>query len=314
MCGIAGYIGNRNFNKKIILELLEIMKKRGPDNQKYLRMNVKKNIFSNFFFSRLSIIDTKKRSNQPFRYKNLTLIFNGEVYNYKELKVLLEKKGYKFTTSSDTEVLIKSIHCWGLNSLKKFEGMWAIAFYDKSKNKTYLCRDRFGEKPLLYIIRNNEIYFGSEIKFIKKLINFKLTINFELISKFISFGYRTIFRENQTFFNEIRILNPSSYIELNHNNNKILKREYWNAKSIKVKKITNENIIIGKIKKKIIESLKIRLRSDVPIAFLLSGGIDSSILTFFSKKIHNYNVKTFSVISGDNLYDEKKILLNQFKI
>ena len=96
MCGIAGYIGNRNFNKKIILELLEIMKKRGPDNQKYLRMNVKKNIFSNFFFSRLSIIDTKKRSNQPFRYKNLTLIFNGEVYNYKELKVLLEKKGYKF--------------------------------------------------------------------------------------------------------------------------------------------------------------------------------------------------------------------------
>ncbi len=313
MCGIAGYIGNRNFNKKIILELLKIMKKRGPDNQKYLRMNVKKNIFSNFFFSRLSIIDTKKRSNQPFRYKNLTLIFNGEVYNYKELKVLLEKKGYKFTTSSDTEVLIKSIHCWGLNSLKKFEGMWAIAFYDKSKNKTYLCRDRFGEKPLLYIIRNNEIYFGSEIKFIKKLINFKLTINFELISKFISFGYRTIFRENQTFFNEIRILNPSSYIELNHNNNKILKREYWNAKSIKVKKITNENIIIGKIKKKIIDSLKIRLRSDVPIAFLLSGGIDSSILTFFSKKIHNYNVKTFSVISGDNLYDEKKNIVKSIQ-
>tara|TARA_B100000029_G_scaffold499293_1_gene569505 strand:- start:2274 stop:4133 length:1860 start_codon:yes stop_codon:yes gene_type:complete len=313
MCGIAGYIGNRKFKKSTVQSLLKIMKKRGPDHQKYLKKKIKKKIFSNFFFSRLSIIDTKKRSHQPFKYKNLTLIFNGEIYNYKELKILLKRRGYKFSTSSDTEVLIKSIHCWGFNSFKKFEGMWAIAYYDSLKNKTFLCRDRFGEKPLLYTLKNDEIYFGSEIKFIKKLINFKLTINFELIRKFLSFGYRTVFNKNHTFFNEIKILNPSSCMEINHNNNEIKERKYWTAKSIKIKKIRDEKIIIKKTKEKILESLKIRLRSDVPIAFLLSGGVDSSVLTYFSKKILNYNVKTFSVISADNLYDERKNIIKSIK-
>ena len=313
MCGIAGYIGKRNFNKNTIKSLLQLMKKRGPDNQKYLKKKTNNKKYLNFFFSRLSILDIKGRSNQPFKYKNLILIFNGEIYNYKELKILLEKKGYNFSTQSDTEVLIKSIHCWGLNSFKKFEGMWSLAYHDTTKNKTIFCRDRFGEKPLLYILKKDEIYFASEIKFLKKIINFKLTINFELVKKFLSFGYRCLFNKYQTFFNEIKVLNPSSYLEINHTNDQIKEKRYWDVKSIKLKKIHNEKLLIKKIKKKIIDSLKIRLRSDMPIAFLLSGGIDSNILTFFSKKILKYKVKTFSVVSKDHLYNEKKNILKSLE-
>ena len=306
MCGIAGYIGERSFKKNNIFNLLKLMKNRGPNNQKYLKKKISTKSFFNFFFSRLSIIDIKKRSNQPYKFKNLTMVFNGEIYNYKELKVILKKKNYKFFTNSDTEVLIKSIHCWGNNAFKKLEGMWSIAYYDESKNQTYFCRDRFGEKPFLYLIRDNEIYFGSEIKFIKKIINFKLSINYELVRKFISFGYRILFQSNETFFNEIKQLEPATILIINHNSKKIIKKKYWDVSKIKVKKITNEKKIIKKVKKSIINSLRIRLRSDMPIAFTLSGGIDSNTLAFFSKKILNYKVKTFSILSDDNDYSENK--------
>ena len=289
------------------------MKNRGPNNQKYLRKEISTNNHLNFFFSRLSILDVKERSNQPYKFKNLIVVFNGEIYNYKELKILLKKKNYKFFTNSDTEVLIKSLHCWGVAAFKKFEGMWSVVYYDELKNKTFFCRDRFGEKPLHYIIKGSEIYFGSEIRFIEKIINFRLSINYELIRKYISFGYKSLFQTNETFFNEINRLNPGSYLTINHKTNKIIHKKYWNIKKTKIKKKNNELDIIKEIKKRIINSLKIRLRSDMPIAFCLSGGIDSNILTSFSKKILNYKVKTFSIISKDKFYDESKNILSSIK-
>ena len=162
--------------------------------------------------------------------------------------------------------------------------MWSVVYYDELKNKTFFCRDRFGEKPLHYIIKGSEIYFGSEIRFIEKIINFRLSINYELIRKYISFGYKSLFQTNETFFNEINRLNPGSYLTINHKTNKIIHKKYWNIKKTKIKKKNNELDIIKEIKKRIINSLKIRLRSDMPIAFCLSGGIDSNILTSFSKK------------------------------
>ena len=317
MCGIAGYIGKKSFKKNNISNLLKLMKNRGPNNQKYLKKKISLKVFFNFFFSRLSIIDANNRSNQPFKYKNLTMVFNGEIYNYKELKVILKKKNYVFLTNSDTEVLIKAIHCWGKKAFSKLEGMWSLAYYDELLNKTFFCRDRFGEKPFHYLIKDDEIYFGSEIKFIKKIINFKLSINYELIRKFISFGYRILFHSNETFFNEIKRLEPANYIVINHKNNKIVQKKYWDISKIKVKKLTNENKIINKVKKSITNSLKIRLRSDMPIAFCLSGGVDSNILTSFSKKILNYKVKTFSVLSKDKFYNENKNIfksLNDLKV
>ena len=161
MCGIAGYVGSSLISKKRISETLGLMKNRGPNNSSVLHKKIKnKNIF--FLHTRLSILDLKKRSNQPFIYNEKILIFNGEIYNFIELKKLIQKKGYTFTTKSDTEVLIKGYDCYGAKIFDRLEGMWSLAIYDLKKNKLLLSRDRFGEKPLFFSKDKTGIYFGSE--------------------------------------------------------------------------------------------------------------------------------------------------------
>ena len=153
-------------------KFLNSLKHRGPTNQSiYQKINKKNNIF--FAFSRLAIIDLDSRSNQPYIYKNLTLCFNGEIYNYKIIKNELLKKGITFETSSDTEVLIKFIYHEGIKKINKLEGMWAFVLYDSNKNKIIFCRDRFGEKPLYYTKIKKNIYFASEIFQLKNLLKKK---------------------------------------------------------------------------------------------------------------------------------------------
>jgi asparagine synthase (glutamine-hydrolysing) len=168
MCGILGYIGSNKLNKNIISNSLEIMKNRGPDNQNYAHLNLSnKNIY--FFHSRLSILDINSRSNQPFKFKDLLMIYNGEIYNYLELKKDLEGKGYRFETTSDTEVLIKCYYEYGDKAFAKFNGMWSLAILNLTHNYLKLSRDYFGEKPLFFYKNNNKIIFGSEIKYIQSI-------------------------------------------------------------------------------------------------------------------------------------------------
>ena len=150
MCGIAGYIGNKKFlpNKNKIRSCINEMVRRGPDNQSYTKFNNELNYL--FCASRLSIIDIDKRSNQPFEDENGILIFNGEIYNYLEIKNDLIKKGIKFKTKSDTEVLLKFLNFEGEDQISRLDGMWAFAYYSKKKKYTVLSRDKFGEKPLYY--------------------------------------------------------------------------------------------------------------------------------------------------------------------
>ena len=187
MCGIAGYIGKENFNNKKVTRILNLMDRRGPDSKGFKKITLEQKQI-NFFFSRLSIIDKRKISDQPFKYKESLLIFNGEIYNYIELRSQLKKFGYNFKTNSDTEVLIKALHCWGENAINKLEGMWSFFYFDKSTNKGLLCRDRFGEKPLFYLHENNEIIFGSEIKFIESISDKKFELNFNKIENFLRYG------------------------------------------------------------------------------------------------------------------------------
>ena len=132
MCGIAGYFGNDKISKNLFYKASKHLRLRGPDDTSFF-FNYKNNLFTGLIHTRLSIIDLNKRSNQPFHFKNYVMVFNGEIYNYKELKKILISKGYKFKTDSDTEVLIKSFDYWKENSFNKFEGMWALAIYDKKK-------------------------------------------------------------------------------------------------------------------------------------------------------------------------------------
>jgi asparagine synthase (glutamine-hydrolysing) len=299
MCGIAGSFSKENLNKSTIKRLLIKMKRRGPDNQKFLKIKLKKKNL-NLFFSRLSIIDKSPKANQPFVYKDKTLIFNGEIYNYLELRGKLKIKGYKFETSSDTEVLIKSIDCWGTKAFSKLEGMWAFFYYDKKNNTSILCRDRFGEKPLFYHQQDNtDITFGSEISYLQAILKKKLEINFDKIKNFLFFGYKILNYDNDTFFKKIKSLPPGSYMKLNSKGQKSIKSYLKNFKSSNKHNLT-------KIEDKLIKSINIRLRSDMPIAFTLSGGVDSNTLVNISKKKFNYDVKSFSIINRDKKYNEKK--------
>lgn len=148
MCGISGYFGKTriNLNKK---DIINSLKHRGPDNQSIFEKYDYNNLF--LAFSRLSIIDLNIRSNQPFIYKNFIICFNGEIYNFKEIRESLKKKGISFSTNSDTEVLIKFIYHEGIEKINKLEGMWAFVLYDKKKDKLIFCKDRFGEKPLFFL-------------------------------------------------------------------------------------------------------------------------------------------------------------------
>jgi len=185
MCGISGFIGKEKISKETIKHSLNLMKNRGPDFQDYKEIKVSNSINLYFLHSRLSILDLQKRSNQPFKKKHVTLIFNGEIYNYKEIKTDLEELGYKFYTESDTEVLANAYLQYGEKCVDYFEGMWAFAIWDDKIKKLFLSRDRFGEKPLFFYKNQKGIYFGSEIKFIKSLSsdNFRINIRKQIDKK-----------------------------------------------------------------------------------------------------------------------------------
>ena len=292
MCGIAGYVGSSLISKKRISETLGLMKNRGPNNSSVLHKKIKnKNIF--FLHTRLSILDLKKRSNQPFIYNEKILIFNGEIYNFIELKKLIQKKGYTFTTKSDTEVLIKGYDCYGAKIFDRLEGMWSLAIYDLKKNKLLLSRDRFGEKPLFFSKDKTGIYFGSETKFIEKLNKEKYLIDINKCKKYLLYGYNSVFLDDRTFYNNINLLNPSKNLIVK--NNKLKKISYWKLNNIKEKKKFNFKKELTQLKKDIKNIIKIKLRSDVKVGFYLSGGVDSTMLVSTSQKILEKKISTFSI-------------------
>jgi asparagine synthase (glutamine-hydrolysing) len=311
MCGISGFIGKNKISKEVIYKSLNLMKNRGPDGQFYKNIKVDNSVNLYLLHSRLSIIDLKKRSDQPFRKKHITLIFNGEIYNYKEIKKDLEELGYKFYTESDTEVLASAYLHYGEKCVQYFEGMWAFAIWDDRIKKLFLSRDRFGEKPLFFYKNQKGFYFGSEIKFIKSLSLDNFRINKNKINRNLLHGYKSIFQNHTTYFNNILFLEPGhNFILDSHLNKKQYK--YWNPIIKQNKKLSYGEICEG-VNFYLKKSLKIRLRSDVPIAFCLSGGVDSSLLTSIAVKEFNIKANTYSIIDKDERYNEKRNILATVK-
>jgi len=312
MCGIAGYITNKkylNFSfEKASKNLKLIMRNRGPDQQSSF-CHTSNNYIVNLFSSRLSIIDLDPRSSQPFKSGDLIIIFNGEIYNYIELKKYLQNKKIQFKTNSDTEVLLKSYEYWGENCVDHFDGMWAFCIYDRKKNKVFISRDNFGEKPLYYYSDKNNLFFGSEIKFIHELSQKKdlKKINFLKINNYIYNGYKSLHKTNDTFFENIYELEPGTNLTLDLNKFNLKTKKYLDRKeitSVNVSKNLEENV--SEIKKLLFKSLELRLRSDVPIAFCLSGGIDSASLVSICYKYFNIKAKCFSIIDRDERYNERE--------
>ena len=285
MCGIAGIINFNNFKikKKNLKLMISKILHRGPDGENYWINN---NI--GFGHCRLAIIDKSSKASQPMISSNerYILSYNGEVYNFKELKKILEKK-YKFTSSSDTEVVLYSLIEWGTDALSKFNGMFALSFFDRKKQELILARDRYGIKPL-YIFKNHKIFsFASEQKSILVLPEFKKEINLSSISEY--FTFQNILSEN-TFFKNIQLFEAGCYLKYNLKNKKFLKKKYWEFNFKKNKKVNNENEYLEELKRLHENAINIQLVSDVKIGSYLSGGIDSSSITYIaSKKINNFD-------------------------
>ena len=334
MCGITGYITNkkdRSISKNIIYSMTKILSHRGPDDAGCVLIDPHKKSYSTFCnpdeiisFStakvglghrRLSIIDLSKNGHQPMSDKGgkVWLVFNGEIYNYIEIKAQLEQKGYSFKSKTDTEVILKSYIEWGTQCFNKFNGMWAIAIYDLQKKNIILSRDRFGKKPLYYYLKNSEFIFASEIKSIFQHPMVEKEPDYEKIYRYLSTNYRYIDGDDNSFFKNIFQVPKSSYITIDENF-RIEKQNYWYLTTTKVNNSSYKDLI-DQYKNLLINSIRIRLRSDVSVGCFLSGGMDSTSITCIAYHILNQPITTFSGITGNikGVYDESPYINSVIK-
>lgn len=293
MCGITGFAGIDD--KGLLKKMGDIMEHRGPDDSGYF---YDKGV--GLLNRRLSIIDLSG-GKQPISNEDQSawVVSNNEIYNYKELMEQLEKKGHRFKTECDTEVILHSYEEWGENCVKKFNGMFAFAIWDSTKKELFLARDRLGIKPLYYTFKDGRIVFGSEIKAILQWEDFERKLNFDAVYKFLSLRY---IPHPETIFVNINKLPPGT--TLTFKNKKIKLRRYWDIDF--TPNVGSENYYCKKIFKLMEESVKRRLMSEVPLGALLSGGIDSSSVVALMSKHSDEPVKTFTASMDVEEFNELK--------
>ncbi len=320
MCGITGiYRFNKQVNPDEIDKLTDSLSHRGPDGRG-VWFNNKKNL--GLGHRRLSILDLTVAGTQPMVSPDgkYVIVLNGEIFNFLEIKSKLALKGYTFKTKTDTEVVLKAYQEWGTKMLDIFNGMWAFAIYDIDKEMLFLSRDRYGVKPLYYFYDNNEFVFASEVKSIYQYLGKRGTINKTTIQDILDFNQEYHGTE-RTYINEVKSLKAGHNLYLNCNG---LQDENWyHFKKEKVPKDFNEQA--KQLKELLIDAIKIRLRSDVPVGTCLSGGIDSgaisSLINTFNanddKRFSNFSHHSFCAGFPDKNLDETKDakrLANQLKI
>jgi len=304
MCGIAGYFGKHELDEANISSCLKLMHRRGPDQAtfRHWRNGSDNNVY--LLFSRLSIIDLDPRSNQPFRLGSKWLVYNGELYNYLELREGL--KSHNFSTESDTEVLLGLLDRDGWEGLDRCEGMWAFAMYDEDEGSLMLARDRFGEKPI-YIYRDESgIYFGSEVKFITTMLGHRLKVDYDHLSRYLINGYKALYKNGHTFFQGLSEL-PAAAVLCLESNGKSHGRAYWHPTFNPEPDMTYADAVAG-TREKLIRSVELRLRADVPLAFCMSGGIDSNSLISIAKNVCGYDVHGFTIANSDARYEEQDLV------
>ena len=298
MCGICGYI---NFDKskrpstEVIKGMTNAMIHRGPDDDGiYLKDNVA------LGQRRLSIIDLKMGHQPMFNEDaSLVIVYNGEVYNFPELKDDLIRKGHNFKTNCDTEVVLHAYEEYGENCVKRFNGMYAFAIWDSKKESLFLARDRFGKKPLYYAVFDNQFIFGSELKSLLKHPSIKKEIDMTALSKYLAYDYvPTPF----TIFKKIYKLEQASKLILKNASYKV--DRYWDLPLEDCSLINlreTEERLLGLLK----TSVKKRLISDVPLGVFLSGGMDSSSIVYMMSELMDpKGIKTFSIGFSERSYDE----------
>ena len=308
MCGIAGYFGLEPLAEIRIQACLALMGRRGPDARGTTRHQTPAGRHIHLLHSRLAILDIDARSNQPFTSGKGTLTYNGEIYNYLELRAELERDGTRISSASDTEVLAKLLERRGYSALSQCEGMFALAWYDENSGELVLARDRFGEKPL-YLFRDKAgaVYFGSEAKFVFALAGRQLPINQRHLRRFLVNGYKSLYKTRETFFEGLEEL-PAGSIGQITSCGQWVEFPFWRPRfGPFVEEMSYEEAVRG-ARDRLVKSVEMRLRADVPIAFCLSGGIDSNALIGIAKRALGYDVHGFTILNTDSRYEERDMV------
>ena len=303
MCGISGFIDfEKKTSKEVLMQMNRIMAHRGPDGEGYAVYN---NAYADIGLGhrRLSIIDLSEGGTQPKSFKGLHITFNGEIYNYAEIKSALEQKGHHFESHSDTEVILHAYAEWGIAALQKFIGMFAFAIYDETKNKLFACRDRAGVKPFIYYFKDGLFLFASELKAIVQHPAFVKVINIDAVAAFMQYGYVPT---PHCIFDDTVKLKPGYFLEVDLTDKSISTHQYWNVYDAYNKPTLKIDLpeAIEETEKLLTSAFQYRMVSDVPVGVFLSGGYDSSCLTALLQKNSSEKIKTFTIGFSDAGFNE----------
>jgi len=292
VCGIAGFNWKDN---EAVDAMADTMRHRGPDDSgTYLDDNV------SLGHTRLSILDLSPKGHQPMYFQNLAIVFNGEIYNFQEIRKELESSGYKFTSGTDTEVILAAYHLWKEKCVEKFNGMWAFCIYDRDRQILFLSRDRFGIKPLYYYFDGSQFIFASELKAIKKH-----SVPFETDSAAINFFfYQKYIGGDLTIYKNCRKLKPSHSILFDLKKRKLSISKYYDLEAqIAKRQDIDIKARLENIEEILSDAVMKRLIADVPVGSFLSGGLDSSLISAIIAE-NKKDFDTFSIGFKDKSYNE----------
>lgn len=291
MCGICGYFGEPLNTDS--LSMLSALSHRGPDDVGTYSEPLSDGEVLWFGHRRLSILDLSSAGHQPMQSTDgrLVICYNGEIYNYREIRQELQNHGYEFRSRSDTEVILAAWDLWGESSIERLRGMFAFAIWDKSQRVLWLARDRLGEKPLYYTLINNRFLFSSEIRSLLESGVIERRIDSDGLDSYLAFGSVT---QPYTLVKNVKSLEPGHFLRFQNRNINI--REYWSLRDIKECKITGIEEITAKVREVLNDSIKLCMVSDVPVGILLSGGVDSTAILSQLHRQGYTNLDTFSVV------------------
>ena len=325
MCGISGYISHKRITLDTLTMMNDTMYHRGPDDSGVELYDASNGYTVGFAQRRLSILDLSPLGHQPMHSndKRISVVFNGEIYNFQEIREDLIKSGYSFNSNSDTEVIINGYDKWGIDVVNRFNGMFAIALFDRKEDVVYLVRDRIGKKPLYYELEEGtdgfNLYFASELKPIMARPDFIKDINTPILSRYL---FQLCINAPDSIFNNVYKLQPGAILrfDLNRNDGRVTYEagaisqvsiyKYWDVSTVYKKMqenpVTDYDEAKSELKRLLRKAVELRMISDVPLGTFLSGGYDSSLTTAIAQELSNEPVKTFSIGFNEEKYNEAK--------
>lgn len=303
MCGICGFVGGKNISLEQLRAMNDTMYHRGPDDSGAEIYEMPDGRQAGFAHRRLSILDLSELGHQPMHScdRRITVVYNGEIYNYRELRE--ELPDYPFCSSCDTEVIIAAYLKWGIRCVERFNGMFAIALYDRDKQAVYLIRDRIGKKPLYYWYEDGDLVFASELKPIMACPGFEGAIDRRVLPRYL---YQQYINAPESIYQNVYKVEPGSVLRFSQG--KLNTWKYWSAgkayHSAQRERVEDYREAKERLKDLLRQSVKARMIADVPLGTFLSGGYDSSLITAIAQECSDVPVKTFSIGFHEERYNE----------